>query len=74
MASITAKTPPFDASQIPPYTVIRVPRAFQEQDEPGPKRLIVIGHQAGHAICVKATSKTELYKNNKKMRGSCVFY
>jgi hypothetical protein len=66
--------PVFDASALPPYAVILVPEAFQDQGDPGPKRLVVIGHQAGHAICVKATSKTEPYKNNAGMMESCVFY
>jgi hypothetical protein len=67
-----AKTPEtFDASTLAPYTVIRVPQAFEDQ-EPGPKRLIVIGHLAGVAVCVKATSKTAVYKNNPEMRESGV--
>lgn len=66
--------PGFDAAALEPYTVILVPQAFQDQGHPGPKRLIVIGHQAGHTFCIKATSKTAPYKNNSGMMESCIFY
>ena len=64
----------FEASELEAYTVIRVPEAFREQDAPGPKRLVVIGHQDRFAICIKATSKTQPYRNNPEMKESSVFY
>jgi len=38
------------------------------------KRFVVIFHEAGHAICLKATSKVALYINNPAMMAGVVYY
>lgn len=35
---------------------------------------IVICHEKAHAICMKATSQTALYENNKDMMAGVVYY
>lgn len=48
-------------ADLPPFTAFRCPYRFSEGDEPEPKRFVVLGHQNGYAICLKATSKFEQY-------------
>ncbi len=35
---------------------------------------MVLGHRQGHAICLKATSNVEVYKNNPEKLAGCIFY
>jgi hypothetical protein len=35
---------------------------------------VVLTHQAGHAICIKATSQTFKYEHDKQQMVGCVFY
>ena len=38
------------------------------------KLFVVLGHVEGTAVCIKATSKVDVYLNNKEMRAGCVYY
>lgn len=68
----------FDPYSIQRFSVIRLPYRF-EGDRPQRKFFVVLGHRQlnakeAFAVCVKATSKVEAYRNDSdKMRG-CVFY
>ncbi|MGH9431599.1 MAG: hypothetical protein ACRD3T_08655 [Terriglobia bacterium] len=33
-----------------------------------------MGHRGDHAICIKATSKVDIYLNNEERMAGCVFY
>lgn len=39
----------------------------------GEKYVVVIGHGDRHAICLKATSKTAIYRNNPDKMAGCVY-
>jgi len=39
-----------------------------------PKRFVVVCHEAGYAICLKATSQVALYASDPKMKGGIVFF
>jgi len=38
------------------------------------KRFVILGHREGYAICIKATTKVEIYKNNPERLSGCVYY
>lgn len=63
-----------DPASIPRYSVIRLPYRFGTASYTERKRFVVLGHQKGHAICLKATSKVDVYKNNPEKLAGCVFY
>jgi hypothetical protein len=63
----------FDPAKIPPYTVLRFSYKWGE-GRSGPKRFVCLMHRDGMAICLKATSKVESYKNNPKKMIGAVFY
>ena len=44
-----------------PCCVIRIPFDFNDGLGPIPKRFVIVGHQSGAAIAIKATSKTKSY-------------
>lgn len=64
----------FNPASIAKYSVIRLPYKFSGEEEHRYKRFVVLGHFENHAICIKATSKVEIYKNNKELMGGCVHY
>jgi hypothetical protein len=64
----------FDPSSIARYTVIALPWKFQGEPFAERKLFVVIGHANGHALCLKATSQTNIYKNNKDAMAGVVFY
>ncbi len=64
----------FNPASIAKYSVIRLPHKFSGESEHQRKRFVVLGHHSEHAICIKATSKVEIYKNNKELMEGCVFY
>jgi len=39
-----------------------------------PKRFVLVCHEAGHAICLKATSQVALYTSDPRMMAGVVFY
>ncbi len=53
----------FDPSSIAIFSVILVPIPINGGHET--KRMVVIGHSENHAICLKATSKVDFYKNSQ---------
>ena len=56
------------------FSVIRLPHKFIDEDKITSKRFVVIGHEKEFAICIKATSQIEVFKNNpSKMVGSVSF-
>ena len=63
---------PFDPNAIKPFTVIRLPYQFDSVSSL--KRFVVVGHNEGYAICLKATTKVSLYVKNKDMMAGCVYY
>ena len=54
--------------------MIRVPYQFDGDPHPVEKLFVVIGHRDEYAICIKATSKTAVFRNNPSMRKGCVWY
>ena len=64
----------FKAASIPKYSVICLPIKFGESEHRLSKQFVVLCHQGGYAVCLKATSKVEIYINNKEQMGGCVFY
>jgi len=74
LASPSLRLTPFNPSSIAPYTVIALPWKFQDDLYAERKLFVVIGHQNGFALCLKATSQTNIYKNNKDAMAGVVFY
>lgn len=69
-------TKAFDPSSIPRYSVLRAPLRFlgtATPDKPD-KLVVVLFHEKGCAVCMKATSQTQLYLNNPEMMSGCVYY
>jgi hypothetical protein len=64
----------FDPSSLARYTVIALPWKFEGDAYAERKLFVVIGHCGGHAICLKTTSQTNFYKNNKDAMAGVVFY
>jgi len=62
----------FDPSSIPRFSVIRLPYNFEGNLIE--KLFVVICHRAGNAICIKATSKVAIYRNNPQRMAGCVHY
>jgi hypothetical protein len=42
--------------------------------DPEEKLLVVVSHQRGHALTMKATSQVALYLNDPEQMAGCVFY
>jgi hypothetical protein len=42
--------------------------------DPEEKLLVVVSHQRGHALVMKATSQVALYLNDPEQMAGCVFY
>jgi hypothetical protein len=62
-----------DANELQPFEVIRLPYTYLgEQAER--KRFVFICNEADHAICLKTTSNTLLYKNDPALMAGVVFY
>lgn len=64
----------FDPGSIPKYCVIGLPHRFQEGDYAQRKLFVVLGHRKGYALCLKATSRVEMYRNNKDAMAGVVYY
>lgn len=64
----------FDPSLIPRFTVIRIPYTFAGSTYGESKRFVILGHKESFAVCIKATSKVEIYKNNPEKLAGCVYY
>jgi hypothetical protein len=64
----------FDPASIPKYAVIILPFQFSGSAHRISKFFVVLSHQRGHAICLKATSQVNIYLNNKEQMAGCVFY
>ena len=64
----------FDPSSLQKYSVIKLPFQLGNESHTLTKRFVVICHEAEYAICLKATSKVEIYKNSKDLMAGCVYY
>jgi hypothetical protein len=64
----------FKASEIPRFSVLRVPHAFAVGQAPISKLFVVIAHHGAYAICLKATSNTQQYENDKERMAGCVYF
>lgn len=64
---------PFDPANLPQFSVIHVRTVFGDE-EPSWKMWVVLGHQDGCVVCIKATSQTGVYENNPAMREGCVMF
>jgi hypothetical protein len=64
----------FDPNSLERYCVIAFPHKFQGETYEQRKIFVVLGHKDSHAICLKTTSKTDSYKNNKDAMAGVVFY
>jgi hypothetical protein len=63
--------PPFDPSSIARLSVIRIPYTFEGKES---EKFFVILCRGAHVLCIKATSKTEIYKNNPDKMKGCIHY
>jgi hypothetical protein len=52
--------------------VIRIPYTFEGKRTE--KLFVVLCRRGAHSICIKATSKTEIYNNNPDMMKGCIHY
>ena len=52
--------------------MIRIPYKFEGNRSN--KFFVVLCHHGIYAMCIKATSKTEIYKNNPSMMKGCIYY
>jgi hypothetical protein len=52
-----------DATELKSFDLIRLPYTYADE-RPELKRFVFIRHEAGYAICLKATSKVILYLND----------
>jgi hypothetical protein len=69
----------FDPAALAPFSVIRCNYRFDGDPSILPdRRFVCLGHKrldgSDFAICLKATSKLEAYKNNSPRMGGVVFY
>jgi hypothetical protein len=64
----------FNPASLPAFSAILVPYRFGGSPYLVSKIFVVLGHRNGFAICLKATSNVELYKNNPEKLAGCVFY
>lgn len=62
----------FDSAGLPSLSVIRVAIAFGK-GESQEKLLVIAFHDGSHAVCMKATSKVELYRNNADKMAGAIF-
>jgi hypothetical protein len=51
-----------------------VPYLFDGDPKPEEKLFVVLCHKDSFAICIKATSKTALFRNNPAMMKGCVWF
>ena len=70
---------PFDPYLIVPFSVIRIPYRFLDQERPVSKLFVVLGHkqmESGEvwAYCIKTTSNVRIYENDERRRSGCVCY
>jgi len=67
----------FDPSALKPFQVIHVYYQFQGQAGEY-KYFVVVCHEnhdgVNYVVCMKATSKTEKYENDKAQMAGCVYY
>jgi hypothetical protein len=63
---------PFDPTSIAQFSVIRIPYTFEGRRSE--KLFVVLCRRGAHIICIKATSKTEIYKNNQDKMKGCIYY
>src|SRR5690348_11393196 len=63
-----------DPASLPRFSVVRIPYRFTNATNDEIKRFVILGHQAGHVICIKATTKVDVYKNSPEKMAGCVFY
>lgn len=63
----------FDPTRFPPHTVIRVRIRFDGDPEEQYKLLVVLFHDGGFAVCAKATSKVERYRDNPERVAGVAF-
>lgn len=61
-----------DPSAIAKFSVIRIPYRFEGTRSE--KLFVILCHRGIHALCIKATSKIGIYKNNPTMMKGCVHY
>jgi hypothetical protein len=54
--------------------VIRVPYHFVGDPKPEEKLFVVLCHKDCYAICIKATSKVEVFENNPSKKKGCVWF
>ena len=66
--------PLFDPRSLQRFSVIRVPYHFDGDPGPEEKLFVVLCHKDEFAICIKATSKTAVFKNNPDMMKGCVWF
>ena len=54
------------------FSVIRIPYTFEGKRSE--KFFVILCRRGAHVMCIKATSKTEIYKNNPDKMKGCVYY
>lgn len=54
--------------------MIRVPYHFEGDLRPEEKLFVILCHKDSFAICIKATSKTAIFRNNPAMMKGCVWF
>jgi hypothetical protein len=64
--------PPFDPALIARFSVIRIPYTFEGKRSE--KFFVILCRRGAHAMCIKATSKTAIYKNNPDKLKGCIHY
>jgi hypothetical protein len=64
----------FDPNSLKRYCVIALPHRFGGEDYDERKIFVVLCHHNHHTICLKATSRVDIYKNNKEAMAGVVFY
>lgn len=64
----------FDPNSLERYCVVALPHRFAGDDYDERKIFVVLCHRNHHAICLKATSKVQIYKNNSDAMAGVVFY
>jgi hypothetical protein len=62
-----------DATELKSFDLIRLPYTYADE-RPELKRFVFIRHEAGYAICLKATSKVILYLNDPTLMAGVIFY
>jgi hypothetical protein len=67
-------SPAFNANDIRRFSVIRIPYRFDSAGPELSKLFVVVAHLNNHAICIKTTSDTQGYDNDKIRMAGCVYY